>query len=108
LNIIDEIIKEHPVPICSMVDIPQIRIILKNLEKVIHLDGNVVELGCNVGTTTLYIQRYLDKADSTKDIYAYDSFQGLPEPCEFDGDIPCEITHAPKGAGLRASSQNAC
>lgn len=43
-----------------------------------NIDGDVVELGCYVGTTTLFLRRLLHKHGSDKVLHAYDSFAGLP------------------------------
>ena len=46
-----------------------------------NVPGAVVELGCYVGTTSLFIRRLLDQAGETgkREFHVYDSFQGLPE-----------------------------
>ena len=59
--------------------------ILDNLASVLHISGDVVELGCNVGMTTSFMRRLLVAAESNKDIHVYESFQGLPEKTEGDG-----------------------
>lgn len=46
--------------------------------------GDVVELGCYVGTTTLFLQRLLLAYKSPKELHAYDSFAGLPPKTAFD------------------------
>lgn len=54
--------------------------ILASLEDVLrkNIDGDVVELGCYVGTTTLFLRRLLLQHESDKILHAYDSFAGLP------------------------------
>ncbi len=54
--------------------------ILSSLENVLrsNVDGDVVELGCYVGTTTLFLRRLLQQHGSDKVLHAYDSFAGLP------------------------------
>ena len=64
----------------------QIDYILDNLASTLELPGAVVELGCNVGMTTSFMQRFLDLAGSNKDIHVYESFKGLPEKTEEDGE----------------------
>lgn len=59
--------------------------ILENLLSVLNLPGDIVELGCNVGMTTSFMRRLLDCMESDKEIYVYESFQGLPEKTENDG-----------------------
>jgi len=55
--------------------------VLYHLEKVLklNLEGDVVELGCNVGTTSINIRRLLDEYKSDKEFHVYDSWQGLPK-----------------------------
>lgn len=62
-----------------MVTRPQLRIILDNLLKILEekVDGDVVEMGCNVGTTSLFLARVIQNTD--KKLYVYDSFDGLPK-----------------------------
>ena len=56
--------------------------VLNQLEKVLEqsVDGAVVEFGCYVGTTTLFMRRMLNHYDQLSErlLYAYDSFSGLP------------------------------
>ena len=64
----------------------QIDYILDNLVNTLDLPGAVVELGCNVGMTTTFMQRLLNAVESDKDIHVYESFKGLPEKTEGDGE----------------------
>ena len=68
----------------------QIDYILKNLASVIDKPGDVVELGCNVGVTSSYLQRFIKAAGVDKKLYVYDSFEGLPPKTDEDGATPCE------------------
>lgn len=58
-----------------------------NLNKVLeqNLEGDVVELGCHRGTTSVYIKRILNLHNSNKEFHVYDSWEGLPE--KLDADI---------------------
>lgn len=55
---------------------------LGELESVLQADipGDVVEFGCYIGTTSLFIRRLLDAYTQAGErrFYAYDSFEGLP------------------------------
>jgi O-methyltransferase len=64
----------------------KIKIILNNLENNIsqQLDGSVVEMGCYVGTTSLFIQKLLIHYDQISNFFVYDSFQGLPDKAPED------------------------
>ena len=43
------------------------------------IEGDIVELGCHAGLTSVYLQRLLDSYQSPKALHLYDSFDGLPE-----------------------------
>lgn len=68
----------------------QIDYILKNLAAVRDVPGDVVELGCNVGVTSSYLQRFIDAAAPDKRLHVYDSFEGLPPKTVEDGATPCD------------------
>ncbi len=60
----------------------ELTVIWNELEKTLArgVPGDVVELGCYIGTTSLFIRRLLDQAgqSDTRTFHAYDSFEGLP------------------------------
>lgn len=66
--------------------------LLRELEKVLRsgMAGNVVEFGCYVGTTSLFIRRLLDAYDFTGEFHVYDSFAGLPEKTPQDNSAAGE------------------
>lgn len=72
----------------EMVSEEHIEIVLDCLKKTKDIEGDVVELGCNVGTTSVYIQEFL----KDKEFHVYDSFEGLPEKTKND------ITNFSKGS----------
>jgi O-methyltransferase len=86
----EKVMKDFPDIKFIMLADGQIEYILKNLESVLHLDGAVVELGCNVGMTTSFMRRLLNVAKSDKEIHVYESFKGLPPKTKEDGATPCE------------------
>ena len=43
-----------------------------------NTEGDVVELGCNIGNTSLLLQSCLNQFGSNKLLHVYDSFEGLP------------------------------
>jgi O-methyltransferase len=53
---------------------------LAELERVLEqgTEGAVVEFGCYIGTTSLFIRRLLDARRDSREFHAYDSFAGLP------------------------------
>lgn len=63
--------------------------VLKNLKIVLdnNIEGDVVELGCNIGTTTMYIRKLLSVYKSNKKLHVYDSWEGLPSKHEKDTSI---------------------
>lgn len=85
-NIIDDILAKHPILPTGMMSKEQIRIILKNLKEVLDskIEGDIVELGCHGGSTSLFIQRLLKHYNSEKEFHVYDSFLGLPDKQEED------------------------
>tara|TARA_R110001632_G_C11226938_1_gene406149 strand:+ start:50 stop:808 length:759 start_codon:yes stop_codon:yes gene_type:complete len=64
----------------------QIYGVIHHLEEVLknNIEGDIVELGCNVGTTSLFIKRCLEKHKSNKNFHVYDSWEGLPEKLDSD------------------------
>ena len=75
MNKIDKLLADLPI-ISTMVNEEQVRLILTNLQKVQSIKGDVVELGCNIGTTSIFLQSFLE---GTKKLHCYDSFEGFPE-----------------------------
>lgn len=66
--------------ISDQVDKDQLGVILGELERVMgkQINGAVVEFGCYVGTTSLFIRRLLDAHTDDRQFHVYDSFAGLP------------------------------
>jgi O-methyltransferase len=60
----------------DMISPEGLKIILRELDSVKDIPGDVVELGCNIGTTSVFIQEQLK---GSKEYHVYDSFEGLPE-----------------------------
>ncbi len=46
--------------------------------------GDVVDLGCNAGDSTIVMQKIITALAPEKQVHAYDSFEGLPELTEND------------------------
>ena len=65
--------------ISDQVNRDQLGVILAELEQALsRCDGAVVEFGCYVGTTSLFIRRLLDAHHDLRPFHVYDSFEGLP------------------------------
>lgn len=80
----DQLLAKYPL-ISDQVNKDQVRVILGELQKVLSTgpDGAVVEFGCYIGTTSLFIRRLLDahagnNPAATREFHVYDSFEGLP------------------------------
>lgn len=60
----------------------ELSVVYRELEKVLQneVPGDVVEFGCYVGTTSLFIRRLLDQHGQSQKraFHVYDSFAGLP------------------------------
>lgn len=69
----------------DQVDQKEINVIIRELERLIsrNIPGDVVEFGCYVGTTSVYIAQVL-AAREGRQFYVYDSFAGLPEKTSHD------------------------
>lgn len=67
--------------ISDQVNAAQVQVILLELEKTLQRDipGDIVEFGCYIGTTSLFIRRLLNELHDERAFHAYDSFAGLPE-----------------------------
>lgn len=74
-----ELIQKYPL-ISNQIDKAQISTILAELEGVLQrgTEGAVVEFGCYIGTTSLFIRRLLDTQKDEREFHVYDSFAGLP------------------------------
>lgn len=68
----------------TIINQDQIKQLLLYLDKSLPLNGDVVELGCFVGESSKYLQKFLDNAKSKKQLFVYDSFEGLPEQGEWE------------------------
>ncbi len=65
-------------------------IILRELETVTanQIAGDIVEFGCYVGTSSLFIERLLQTTDNLdKTLHVYDSFAGLPDKSIEDASV---------------------
>jgi O-methyltransferase len=80
-----EILARYPLA-SDQVNKDQLAVILTELEKVLasDLDGAVVEFGCYIGTTSLFIRRLLDAVQDHREFHVYDSFEGLPPKTAHD------------------------
>lgn len=75
----EQLLAKYPL-ISDQVNKDQVRVILTELEKTLGqgTEGAIVEFGCYIGTTSLFIRRLLDARGDNREFHVYDSFEGLP------------------------------
>lgn len=80
-----QLLNKFPI-ITDQVDRRELEVILSLLESMLDggASGSVVEFGCYVGTTSLFIRRLLDHYQALNDFHVYDSFAGLPDKVAAD------------------------
>lgn len=80
-TMIDDLLSRYAV-ISDQVSKEDIHLILSELSQTLqrNVPGAIVELGCYIGTTSLFIRRLLDQTgtSASREFHAYDSFAGLP------------------------------
>mgnify|MGYP000859908384 FL=1 len=91
MNITDQLLAKYPI-ISDQVDAKELGALLRELEKALRsgTTGNIVEFGCYVGTTSLFIRRLLDAYEFAGEFHVYDSFAGLPEKTQADASVAGE------------------
>ncbi len=79
------LLKKYPL-VSDQVNVLELKTILTELEKLLvqKRSGTIVEMGCYVGTTSLFVQRLIDIYDKSLAFHVYDSFEGLPEKTMLD------------------------
>jgi len=82
------LLKQFPI-ISDQVDARELAAILNELERLLAQGerGNIVELGCYVGTTSLFIRRLMNEYNARDEFHVYDSFEGLPEKTTQDMSV---------------------
>jgi len=83
----EDLLKQYPL-ISDQVTPAELRVILRQLERTLdrQVAGDIVEFGCYIGTTSLFIRRVLDKYKQASEglFHVYDSFEGLPDKVSAD------------------------
>lgn len=77
--------KSKPEP--QQVSNVETEIILELLRSTADISGDVVELGCYRGDTSLLLERELERNPARKRLWIYDSFEGLPAKSSFDSSV---------------------
>lgn len=71
----------HPI-ISDQISREGLQVVWRELDSILarKIPGAIVEFGCYIGTTSLFIRRLLDQHDesSKREFHVYDSFDGLP------------------------------
>ncbi len=95
MSIANELLKRHPI-VSDQVDAEDVRVVLTELGNVLEKEvpGDIVEFGCYIGTTSLFIRRLLAQRNEPKTFHVYDSFEGLPQKSRED--------LSPSGASFQA------
>lgn len=85
---IEQLLQRYPI-VSDQVDARELATLLRELDRALvhHPSGAIVELGCYVGTTSLFIRRVLDSADGDYEFHVYDSFAGLPPKTSKDQSV---------------------
>ncbi len=67
----------------------RLKVILNQLSVILdkNIPGDIVEFGCYIGTTSLFISRLIKQANSDKEFHVYDSFSGLPHKTIQDASV---------------------
>ena len=78
-NLRVDLLSRYPI-LTDQIDRAELSKILSALDDVLQrkVPGDVVEFGCYVGTTSLFLRRLLVSKGSRKQLHVYDSFAGLP------------------------------
>lgn len=74
---------------------PQLCFICQCLEETKDIPGNIAEIGCADGATTVFLNKYLDAQGIEKKYFAIDTFSGFSKE-----DIQFEVSEREKKRGL--------
>lgn len=67
----------HATLLSDQIDYLELAVLLRELERIQTIMGDVVEFGCFAGTTSVHVAKWLE--GSAREYHVYDSFAGLPE-----------------------------
>jgi len=85
MSIVSPLVARYPI-ISDQIKRPALEVVLGELERVLAAGtpGDIVEFGCYIGTTSLFVRRLLDTYKSAAVFHVYDSFAGLPPKAQQD------------------------
>lgn len=93
----DHLLAKYPI-ISDQVSKDEVRLVVNELEHVLErqVEGGIVELGCYIGTTSLFIARLLSRTAGAphREFHVYDSFAGLPDKQQADRSVAGEAFRA--------------
>ena len=80
---------------CSLLTVQRLSCLVLAARRIAQhkIEGDVVECGVAAGGSSIVIMRSLLLNDSVRDVYLYDTYKGMPEPCKYDRKTR-DITHA--------------
>jgi O-methyltransferase len=67
--------KKYPL-ISDQINAQELEVVVQFATKSLQIDGDFVEFGCFLGTTSLFLSRLIG---DDKNLWVYDSFEGLPD-----------------------------
>ena len=79
---------------------PQLCFLCRCIEDTKHISGAISEIGCSIGSSTVFLNKYLDAQNICKEYYALDSFSGF-----LDEDINFEVAKRGKARGQFSAFQ---
>lgn len=74
---------------------PQLCFLCQCLEETKNVEGDIAEIGCSDGATTLFLNKYMDARKIQKNYYALDTFSGFVVE-----DIKTEVTERGKTSDM--------
>jgi SAM-dependent methyltransferase len=80
---------------------PQLCFLCECIENTKHVEGSIAEIGCNNGSTTVFLNKYMDAQKIQKNYYALDTFSGF-----IAEDIELEVLDRGKTADLYTIFKN--
>jgi len=74
---------------------PQLCFLCQCIEDTKRIEGAIAEIGCGIGSTTIFLNKYMDARNIEKVYYAVDTFSGFVAE-----DIRLEVSNRGKNADL--------
>lgn len=88
--ITEQLLQKYPI-VSDQITPERLRVVLRSFEQILerNIEGDIVEFGCYVGTTSLFLRRMLDayQQSGSRELHVYDSFAGLPDKSVHDSSV---------------------